>query len=353
MKPLAALIAALALAPSATAGPNLLLGVSDDLLKWTSQTSGLLRLQQSLGLQADRITLPWRPGKWTVGREESGPLQRAARASLAGMRIVVAVYGAAGDAPVDEAAQSEYCSYVASIVRSYPSIGDVVVWNEPNSRTFWTPQSPAAYEALLARCWDAVHAVRADANVIAATAPRGATGPAKWYRAIGDAYRASGRTLPLFDTVGHNVYPDTDAEPPAARHPHSQTIAQGDYSKLIKSLQNAFAGTAQRRLSIWYMEDGYQTRSPQTAAYSGREQARHPLSPEEQAARLRQAIELAYCQPAVGAFFNFQLFDERSLEGWQSGVLYADGTPKPSFEALRLAAQAVRDGTISCSGTLR
>jgi hypothetical protein len=356
---LAAILVALALAAPAAAGPNLLIGVSDDLIKWTQQPAALFRLEQNLGIQANRITLRWQPGKTVVGRDEASSLQRAARAVLVGrLRVVVAVYGDAAAAPVDALSQTQYCSFLASVVRSYPYVNDVVVWNEPNSKSFWSPQSPAAYESLLARCWDAVHLVRSTANVIAASAPRGATGPAEWYRALGDAYRESGRTLPIFDTVGHNAYPDNDAESPAARHPHSATIALGDYDKLMDALRAGFGGTAQPvpgqgTVTVWYLEIGYQTRSPQSAAYSGVERTRLALTPEQQAAKLRQAIELAYCQPAVGAFFNFQLFDERSLAGWQSGVLYADGTPKPSFTAFQSAAQAVRDRSIDCSGKLR
>src|SRR6185312_15381647 len=113
---LATLLASLALAAPAAAGPNLLLGVSDDLLKWTAQPTALLRLEQTAGIQADRITLAWRPGKFAVGRDEAGPLQRATKASFAGIRVVVAVFGAAHDAPVDAVAQAQYCSFVAGVV---------------------------------------------------------------------------------------------------------------------------------------------------------------------------------------------------------------------------------------------
>src|SRR4051794_22209054 len=98
---LLAALAALVLAAPAAAGPNLLLGVSDDLLEWTAQPTALLRLEQDTGIRADRITLAWRPGEAAVGRDEAGALQRATKASFAGIRVVVAVFGAAADAPVD------------------------------------------------------------------------------------------------------------------------------------------------------------------------------------------------------------------------------------------------------------
>ena len=57
----------------------------------------------------------------------------------------------------------------------------------------------------------------------------------------------------------------------------------------------------------------------------------------------------AYCQPGVGAFFNFLLADEPSLAAWQSGVLWADWTPKPSFDALSEVVAQVRAGAIDCA----
>src|SRR5439155_15335666 len=125
-----------------------------------------------------------------------------------GLRVVVAVYGAPGDAPLDPSVRQGYCDAVGDLLRSYPTVNDVVIWNEPNTSAFWRPQfgadgkpaAPAAYEALLARCWDALHAIRPSVNVIAASAPHGndaprarapSNSPAAWYRGLGAAYRAS------------------------------------------------------------------------------------------------------------------------------------------------------------------
>ena len=130
------------------------------------------------------------------------------------------------------------------------------------------------YEALLARCWDVLHAARPGVNVIAASSPRGNDNPAassnvshspvSFYLGLGNAYRASGRRLPIFDTVGHNPYPVTNAERPWVRHTTGRTIAEGDYDKLMALLQQAFGGTGQplpgqKQVRIWYMEQGFQT----------------------------------------------------------------------------------------------
>ena len=69
----------------------------------------------------------------------------------------------------------------------------------------------------------------------------------------------------------------------------------------------------------------------------------------DQASQLRDALLLAHCQPEVGAFFNFELIDEDRLAGWQSGVMWRDGTRKPSYEAFRKAVAHVQSGKIDCS----
>ena len=250
-------------------------------------------------------------------------------------------------------------------MRTAPSLHDVVIWNEVNSRRFWRPPGQgraAAYVALLARCYDLVHQTfpRRFLNVISSTAPR--HDPRSFIAELGAAYRASGRTTRIFDTFGHNPYPATNAEPPSVEHPGSRMLGEGDYGALMDALTAAFAGTGQPvpgedGVSLWYLEDGFETAVPADRAgrYSGRERASvvqpvgHAAAARDQASQLRDAVELAYCQPAVGAFFNFQLVDEEGLGGWQSGLLWADGRPKPSYAAFRQVVADVRSRKVDCS----
>jgi hypothetical protein len=51
----------------------------------------------------------------------------------------------------------------------------------------------------------------------------------------------------------------------------------------------------------------------------------------------------------LGAFFNFQLLDDHKLSGWQSGLLWADGTPKSSAAAVQQAIADVAAGTVDCA----
>ena len=70
---------------------------------------------------------------------------------------------------------------------------------------------------------------------------------------------------------------------------------------------------------------------------------------DDQATQLADALRLAYCQPYVGAFFNFLLADERSLGGWQSGLLWANWQPKPSYRSFAHAVADIRRGWVDCA----
>lgn len=341
MRILAAALAALAFASPASSAPGLLLGVDDDSLKWYGHTSSLVSIYRTLGLDAVRVTLSYPPD-----RSERTELQRIAQAGRS-VRIVLAVTGSATAPPLDDASRAAYCGYVAGVLRRYPQVHDVAIWTEPNSSTFWQPQrgAAAAYEALLATCWDTLHAVQPAANVIATSAPHAR--PGDWYAAVGKAYRASGRTRPILDTVGHNAYPDTSAELPTARHAH-RSIDEGDLDRLTAVLTKAFG----RLPPVWYLEDGFQTSST-LPLYTGSENEKRPVSETEQAAQLTRAVQLAYCQPGVTGFFNFELRDDADRSGWQSGLLRPDWSPKPAFAAYVAAVGAARRGAVDCSQVLR
>jgi len=355
--------ASTAVAP-ARAESGLLVGVDDDTAKWMARPNGLVATYDDLGLGAVRVTIPWRRGRSRPNRVVGLYLHRVALMIARGERVVLAVYGTPSQAPLDRRERRGYCGFVAGILERLP-VTDVVIWNEANSPTFWPQTAGApAYEALLATCWDRLHRLRPDVNVISSTASH--YDAAGFVRALGDAYRESGRTRPIVDTFGHNPYPAYAAEPPSAKHKDGSTTGEGDLDRLLDAYRAAFEGTAQpipgtRQTTIWYLEDGFQTLVPHSKIryYRGAESdpsALPALAPQsdltdvrDQATQLRDALLLAYCQPAVGAFFNFELIDEDRLSGWQSGLLWRDGTRKPSYEVFRSAVALVRSGSVDCS----
>jgi hypothetical protein len=343
------LAVALVAAGSVRAEPGLMVGVHDDQIKWRARPRRILASVDSLGLDAMRVTLAWRPGRRNLTVRHHHELRRILAAHRRGVRVILGVYGRAGDAPTTPWAREDYCRFVRNVLVRYSEIGDVVIWKEANSETFWRPQesAPEGYALLLARCWDVLHASVAGANVVTSTAA--SHDPLGFLAAVAASYRASGRTLPLFDTVGHNPYPFSPGEPPAATH--DVYVGQGDHARLVGALDLAFAGTAQPPTPIWYLEDGFQTAVtlPRRALYVGQESVTGVVSASSQAAQLATALRLAHCQPRVEAFFNFLLADEPSLGRWQSGLLWANWRRKPAFAAYRAAIAEVRAGTVACA----
>jgi hypothetical protein len=357
---IAAAAAALALPSAAAAGPGLLLGIDDDMGKWAAN-SPVAGSIADLGATVQRITVVWLPGEADISGLEAQNVQNAvSRAPRA--RTVLAVYGRRPtDAPQTPAARTQFCTFVRSLLAHYPTVRDVVIWNEVNHAEFWWPQTgaPAAYEALLARCYDVLHAFRPNVNVIDSTAARGGprgTDAGAFIRGLGQAYRTSGRSTPIDDTFGHNPYPTSASEKPWATHPLGSSLSEGDYPALMQAYTDGFAGTGQPvpgqgQTTIWYLEDGFQTAidPSQASAYTGTETDPGAVDASDQAAQLVDAIHLAYCEPAVGAFFNFLLVDERDLGGWQSGLLWATLQHKPAYDAFKQAARDVAAGTVDCS----
>jgi hypothetical protein len=373
-------------APASAAGPSFFVGTDEDSLLWGSsqQTATIAR---ALGLRSIRITMQWQPGETKVSAGYQRLLDKL-QLDTGGLRVVVSVYGKAADAPRTDAARNEYCGFVADLLQTNPTIDDVVIWNDPNDATFWMPQfnsdgtsaSPADYAALLGQCWDDAHAVRTGVNVISLAVSKGSSAPgaftlawhppAAWITKVADAYKASRRTKPIFDTFGYIPHPADSTERPWTKHPGASAISLGDYDVLMSTLTTAFRGTAQPvpgqgATKIWYLAQGYQTPPDpaKSSLYSGTETDTAPVSAwssEEandqgagpgldQPVQLSDAIATAYCQPNVGAYFNFHITDERDLAGWQSGVYWADGTPKAAYQALRNVTGAVNARTINCS----
>jgi hypothetical protein len=103
-----------------------------------------------------------------------------------------------------------------------------------------------------------------------------------------------------------------------------------------------------------YAEFGVQSRIPPEKAdmytNENRPASEDAVSEALQARYYREALALAYCQPTVTAFLIFHVSDEHDLLRWQSGLYYADDTPKSSMPAVRQAVQDVRERKIARCG---
>jgi hypothetical protein len=344
------------------AGRGLHVGVAEDAAIWSDPDPEMDLVQQA-GYDTARLTAQWTAGQTTIPGLLMGRLQRAAMAATQrGIQPVVSIYNAAGTwTPSEPTSRGQFVSFAASVVRELPWVTTFIVGNEPNSAVYWQPQldprggdaAAAAYEELLAATYDAIKAVRPNVTVVGGALDSRGIGrshsPTEFIRDLGAAYRASGRRTPIMDVFDEHVYADNSTLPPSMPHAGS-AIAAGDYAKLVAALGKAFDGTGQKgsTLPILYGEFGVETSIPatKTSLYHGAQTA--PTVDEATQARYyAEVLKLALCAPNVIGLTMFHVADEADLGGWQSGLFYADGTPKSSMWFVHNAIVAARAGSLA------
>src|SRR5438105_5023121 len=298
---LIALLAALALAPSARAGgPSMQIGATEDAVRSASLSGAKAQLDllRLAGFDAVRISQEWAPGETKPAAGDLAILRNvAAAAKLDAVDVVCTVLQhGSRTTPLTDEQEADFAAFAAAVAKEVPEIRRFVVSNEPNLNRYWLPQfnedgsdaAAPAYESLLARTYDALKAVSPKIQVLGgAVSPRGGdvpgTGrdthsPTVFIRDLGAAYRSSGRTKPIMDAFAFHPYEDNSSVAPlAGTHPNTTTIALADYDKLVALLGEAFDGTAQRgsTLPIVYDEFGVESRIPSAKAslYTGTEPA--------------------------------------------------------------------------------
>ncbi len=262
----AALCASVSLLPHAAgAAPGLLLGVDDDSLKWYGHTSSLLSIYRTLDLGAVRVTLNWTPGESFPSGTDRTELQRAANAGRS-IRVVLAVTGPATQPPLDDASRAG----VLRLRRERPAplpvdprrrdldgaeLGDVLAAAQGRGRRL-----RGAARDLLGRAARGAARRERDRDERAAREPgplvRGSR-PAPTRRAAARCRLRHGRPQRVSRDLGRGAgRPPRQAlaldrrgrpQPPARRAP------QG-----VRRHRPA-AARARSGVTVWYLEDGFQT----------------------------------------------------------------------------------------------
>jgi hypothetical protein len=124
-----------------------------------------------------------------------------------------------------------------------------------------------------------------------------------------------------FDAYAHHPYYGSPSESPTTRPKAKTAVGLGNINDLIKELTRLYG-----KKRVWITEYGYQTRPPDRA---------FGVSYAKQAAYLRQAYAIARKNPRIDMMLWFLLRDQRSIAGWQSGLLTLNGKRKPAFTAFQ------------------
>jgi hypothetical protein len=328
---------------------------------------------RSMGMSTSRLVVVWHPespstiyDRWQIDR-------LVPTAQGEGIQLFFNVTQSVPWALSTADNRAAFAAFLQTLATTYPQVTQYVIGNEPNVSYFWRPQfnddgsarAPGDFVDLLARSYDALKAVNPGIEVTAGgldargndtpnAASNISTSPVRFIAAMGQAYRASGRARPLFDAVSFHPYPQS-AKDPYTRSYAWPNAGMADLDRVKQAYWDAFHGTAQPTfedgLRLNLDETGWQTAPPpdHAGAYSGSEVS-DTTDEATQAQIYGDVIRYLACDPSVQDVLFYRLLDESDLSRWQSGLLRADGTPKPSVDSVR---QALAETGGRCSGAPR
>ncbi len=362
------------------AAPPIAWGVADDMSKYADDGgSWFYGMLQGANLTENRWTLAWDPANPTAITELPFVERAAPKAQEAGVHVVLALYS-------KQASQHDpngFCAWAATVATTVSQWGihDYIVWNEPNTRLYWVPQkddsgkdvAAPAYEQLLAKCYDALHAADPLARVIGlGLSPRASTSastePLVFLRDVGAAYRASGRRKPIMDQLSIHPYPNPSkpTNPPSIGYQSTDRFGIPDLARVKQAVWDAFNGTGQpttlNGLTFRIDEVGWQTDTSTLPQYVNQENV--PVVTEQTQADYLGTMAATYfaCDPTVTDVELFLLVDERYRNGkdatgkvvgggWQSGLLTAggEGVSAPKLAYAEDAA-LFGEGRAACTG---
>lgn len=378
----------LALAPAASANrtQSMTFEGPRDFLNPDTRPAALQEVD-SLGVRSLRVILSWSsvapgadqpqkpafeptdPGAYSWGEYE--PLLAAARER--GWPVLLTISGPvpkwATAAKLDNLTRpspNAFGAFVTAVARKFgEQIDTWAIWNEPNQPQFLRPQyarggqaaSPRIYRALYQ---SAVRALRSagqtsDKILIAETSPRGTSRvvpPLRFLRGmlcLNTRYRKSAKCGALdADGYAHHAY--TTRQGPYFRPPQRDDVTIGVLSRLTTALNRAQAARALRkRLPIYLTEFGIQSTPDTQSGVSLQHQVEYRAISER----------IAWSNPRVIAFSQYLLRDSdptgpKQYGGFESGLRFADGRPKPSLPAFRLPLAVKRTGSkVSIWGLVR
>jgi hypothetical protein len=375
---------ALVTAVSAAAAPQF--GFAEDATKYADDGGeALFKEMDKLVTTTNRVAVFWNADAPTVIQDQAFLDRMIPVAQKHNIQVVFAVYPLkATMAPTTQAAADTFCDYAVKVMQRYPYVRKVIIGNEPNQPKFWQPiwngnqpASPAAMEVVLASCYDKLKAFDQNVTVVGVgLSPRGndnpgassnsSISPVRWIAALGDAYRKSGRSKPLFDSWSWHCYPNvnTDEVEDGYAWPNTGCV---NAARVKLALWDAFHGTGQpvpqsyavdttgttiygRIAKTFIDETGWQVDTTGRPGYTNAENV-PPVSEAKQAEDYEKLVHLANCEPTLTDFHIFHEIDESDRTGFQSGVLRVDFSERDSALAVPNSVQhALKTDAGNCAG---
>jgi hypothetical protein len=344
---------------------RLVVGFQDDAsFRWASDRGQLLDGARDAGASVIRTTVVWAeaaPRRPANPTSSFGPAYQldgvddlVRNAQQRGIELLITIWGtpawanggqAPNRAPRDPQDLEDFAQALADRYSGrhtgYPSVRLYSAWNEPNLEQFLAPQfdsegnsvGPALYAPIGRAVYDGVKRGNSEALVaIGEASPRGhdvpgrggvqdSHSPARFARLLSEE-----RPRVRFDAWAQHPYPPRSELGPTkpVRWPR---VGFANLERFGEALDDWFD---RDDIPLWLSEYGHET-APDDPVGVGRELQAHYV---------QQAIALGAENPRVRMLVWF-IFRDRAGTLWQSGLLAADGSSKPSLAAFTEAARTV------------
>ena len=265
--------------------------------------------------------------------------------------------------------------FVRALGKRYPTVKLWSIWNEPNLRSWLSPQysgttlqSAAIYRSLATSAIAGLRGTghRSDTILLGETAPigqkpssRANANPEPFIRAV-LCLKANGAKMTgaeaatqkcsgfkKLNVKGYAHHPYTRG---GSRAPNSGVnageITAGTVSRLTRILDQAGrAGRIPGKLPVYYTENGWQTNPPDQT---------FGVLPDQQARYMNQSDYMAYGNSRIKSVAQYKLIDDADAGSFQSGVRFLDHSKKPSYQAYQLPIWVTKKGSgVSVYGQVR
>ena len=388
LAPLTILLAlALAQPAGASRTQSLTFEAPRDLMSPSSRADALAEID-SFGVRSLRVILTWQsvaPAADKAQRPDFEPTDPAsydwgeyepllAAIKERGWSVLMTISGPvpkwATQSKLDNLTRPDPSAFAAFATAAGRKFGDQVdtwaIWNEPNQPQFLRPQyarggratSPAIYRNLyLAGARGLRKSGQGEDKIlIAETSPRGnsnVVAPLRFLRGmlcLDNRYRKRPKCGALAaDGYAHHAY--TTRQGPFFKPPQRDDVTIGVLSRLTTALDRArSAGALTKRLPIYLTEFGIQSTPDTQQGVSLTQQVRYRAISER----------TAWNNPRVIAFSQYLLTDSeptgpKQYGGFESGLRFSDGRPKPSLAGFRLplAVKRTTSSKVSIWGLVR
>jgi Cellulase (glycosyl hydrolase family 5) len=254
----------------------------------------------------------------------------------------------------------KFGQFAAAVAKRYSSRVDrYLIGNEPNQKAFLAPQTqcragrcdrtgPSMYRDLVNAAYPQIKRFDRSAQaIVGELAPIGAAGPhaaslaplpfMRGMACVDDRYRrvttGSCQRFRALRGDGFGYHPYQVKARPDQTTPNKNLAKLGDLGRFFRAMDKLTRAHRMRapgnRFGLYLTEYGYETNPPD---------ARFGVTPDQQRDYLAQSAYIVWKTPRLKLITQYLWRDDKltihgRLAGFQSGLLYADNTPKPSLAA--------------------